>query len=94
MKCAQSTCVRRGHSERFLRNSILFLLSQLLSLRLVHLLSGHPKLHSTILSHIEDLQLAEAEESEEGWENDQEHVEPDAEYIEPDYEEGLEEEVE
>jgi len=58
----------------------------LVPLKVVHLLSEYPILESTILSLIEDLQLVEAEEYEEGLEAD--------EYLEPEYKEGLEEEQE
>lgn len=70
-------------------------------LKIVHLLSEYPNLESTILSFIEDLQLAEAEEYK-GLETEQEYIEPDyeeglepeQEYTESDYEEGLEDEPE
>ncbi len=58
----------------------------LVPLKIVHLLSEYPNLESTILSLIEDLQLKEAEEYEEGLEAE--------EYLEAEYEEGLEEESE
>ncbi|MHA1137674.1 MAG: hypothetical protein ACTSSE_14420 [Candidatus Thorarchaeota archaeon] len=55
-------------------------------LKIMHLLSEYPKLESTILSIIDDLQQAEIGEYEEGLEEE--------EYIESDYEEGLELEYE
>ncbi|MHA1423918.1 MAG: hypothetical protein ACTSWA_12775 [Candidatus Thorarchaeota archaeon] len=58
----------------------------LVPLKIVHLLSEYPILESTILSIIDDLQLAEAEEYEEGLEAE--------EYLEPEHEEGVEEEQE
>ena len=74
----------------------------LLLLRIVDLLSDYPNLESIILSLIEDLQLTEAEDYEEGLEERQEYLGPEYDegieeeqgYIEPDYEEGLEEEPE
>ena len=73
----------------------------LVPLKIVHLLSEYPNLESTILSLIEDLQLEEAEDYEEGLEAE-EHLEPEyeegldeeQEHAESEYEEGLEEESE
>jgi hypothetical protein len=65
----------------------------LVPLKIVHLLSEYPRLESTILSHIDDLQQAEVEGYEEGMEQEQEYIEPDYEEgMEPEYEEGLEDE--
>ena len=58
----------------------------LVPLKIVQHLSEYPVLESTILSLIEDLQLKEAEEYEEGVETE--------EYLEAEYEEGMEEEPE
>jgi len=76
------------------RHNVSINVESLAPLRLAHLLSEFPKLQSIISSHIEDLQLSEADEYEEGVEGDHEYVEPEAEYIEPEFEEGLEEELE
>ncbi|MHA1137080.1 MAG: hypothetical protein ACTSSE_11395 [Candidatus Thorarchaeota archaeon] len=70
-----------------MRYDITINVESLVPLRLVHLLSEYPKLQSTITSYIEDLELAEADEYEEGGEEGRE-------YIEPEYEEGLDEEPE
>jgi len=74
------------------RHNVSINVESIVPLRLVHLLSEYPKLQSIIMSHIRDLQLAEADEYEEGAEVDQEYVEPEDDYH--DYEEGLDEEPE
>ncbi len=74
------------------RHNVSINVESLIPLRLVHLLSEYPKLQSTIMSHIEDLQLSESDKYEEDWDEGQEFEEPDVEYIELEYEEGLEEE--
>ncbi len=88
-----SECEQLVDVESSRRYNISINAESLLPLRMVHLLSEYPKLQSTIMSHIEDLQLAEAEEYEEGGEEDREYIEPkyiegleeEPEYIEPDY---------
>ncbi|MHA1424147.1 MAG: hypothetical protein ACTSSD_18875, partial [Candidatus Thorarchaeota archaeon] len=77
-ECEQLVDVASG-----MRYNISIKADALVPLKIVHHLSEYPNLESTILSLIDDLQLAEAEEYEEGLEGEQE-------YIEPDYEEGLE----
>jgi len=73
------------------RHDVSINVESLAPLRLVHLLSEYPNLQSIITSNIRDLQLAEADEYEDGLEEDDKYEQPNVEYIEPAYEEGLEE---
>ncbi len=68
----------------------------LIPLRLVPLLSEYPKLQSTIVSHIEDLELAEAEDADgEDWDEEREFEQPEVDYHDDTYyEEGLDDEQE
>ena len=69
----------------------------LVPLRLVHILSEYPKLQSTIVGHIEDLELVEVDENEEEfeeggeWDEEREFERPEIEYIDEEFEEDWDE---
>ncbi|MHA1949754.1 MAG: hypothetical protein ACW99G_13485 [Candidatus Thorarchaeota archaeon] len=86
-----SECEQLVDLDSATRYTVSIKADSLVPLKIVHLLSEYPTLQSILLSLIEDLQIAETEEYEEKWEEEQEYIEPNVEYIEPEHEEGLDE---